>query len=71
MLAVIEVKTRSDLAAAAAAVLPRQQRRIARAATAFLSARPDLAGLALRFDVMLLTPRRLPRHLPDAWRPDG
>ena len=70
MLAAIEVKTRGDLASAAGAVLPRQRRRIARAAEAFLSARPELAGLALRFDVMLLTPRRLPRHLPDAWRAD-
>ncbi len=70
MLAAIEVKTRGDLATAAGAVLPRQQRRIARAASAFLSARPDLAGLALRFDVMLLAPRHLPRHLTDAWRPD-
>jgi putative endonuclease len=70
MLAAIEVKTRGDLATAAGAVLPRQQRRIARALSAFLSGRPDLAGLALRFDVMLLAPRRLPRHLPDAWRAD-
>jgi putative endonuclease len=70
MLAAIEVKTRSDLGSAASAVLPRQQRRISRAASAFLSARPDLAGLALRFDVMLLAPRRLPRHLRDAWRAD-
>ena len=71
MLAAIEVKTRGDLASAAGAVLPRQRRRITRAASAFLSGRPDLAGLALRFDVMLLVPRRLPRHLADAWRPDS
>jgi putative endonuclease len=71
LLVVIEVKTRGDLASAAGAVLPRQRRRIARAASAFLSARPDLAGLALRFDVMLIAPRHLPRHLPDAWRPDA
>jgi len=71
LLAAIEVKTRGDLATAAGAVLPRQQRRIARAAAVFLSGRPELARLALRFDVMLLAPRRLPRHLPDAWRPDG
>jgi len=68
VLAIIEVKTRSDLAAAAAAVLPRQRRRIARAASAFLLARPDLAKLAPRFDVMLVAPRRPPRHLRDAWR---
>ena len=68
VLAIIEVKTRGDLATAAAAVLPRQRRRIARAASAFLLARPDLAELALRFDVMLVAPQRLPRHLRDAWR---
>lgn len=69
VLAIIEVKTRPSIADAAAAVLPRQRRRIARATEALLSARPDLAGLMPRFDVMLVAPRRLPRHLPDAWRP--
>jgi putative endonuclease len=71
VLAIIEVKTRGDLASAAGAVLPRQRRRIARAASAFLLMRPDLAELTLRFDVMLVAPQRLPRHLPDAWRIDG
>ncbi len=71
VLAIIEVKSRRDLASAAASVLPRQRRRIARAASAFLLLRPDLAGLTLRFDVMLVAPPRLPRHLPDAWRIDG
>src|SRR5213075_677036 len=46
MLAIIEVKTRGDLATAAGAVLPRQRRRIARATSAFLVGRPDLARLA-------------------------
>ncbi|HEX3862882.1 MAG TPA: YraN family protein [Stellaceae bacterium] len=67
VLAVIEVKSRSDFGAAAMSLLPRQRRRIARAATAFLLTRPDLAGLAMRFDVMLVAPRRPPRHLPGAW----
>jgi putative endonuclease len=71
VLAVIEVKSRGNVDAAAAAVLPRQRRRIARAASAFLLARPDLAGLAPRFDVMLVAPLRPPRHLPDAWRLDA
>src|SRR5690349_13724174 len=70
VLAIIEVKSRGDLASAAGALLPRQQRRIARAASAFLATRPDLAELALRFDVMLVTPLRPPRHLADAWRSD-
>lgn len=71
VLAAIEVKTRGDLATAAEAVLSRQRRRIVRAASLFHAKRPDLAELGLRFDVMLVVPRRLPRHLPDAWRPDG
>jgi putative endonuclease len=71
VLAVVEVKTRGDLVIAANAIAPRQRRRIARAASAFLLTRPELAGLALRFDVMLIAPHRLPRHLVDAWRPDA
>lgn len=71
VLAVIEVKARPDLATAIDAVRPRQRRRIARAASAFLATRPELAGLALRFDVMLVARLRPPRHLPDAWRSDG
>ena len=68
VLAIIEFKSREDVASAALAVLPRQRRRIARAASAFLLTRPDLAELTLRFDVMLVAGLRPPRHLPDAWR---
>jgi putative endonuclease len=68
VLAAIEVKSRGDLAAAAAALLPRQRRRIARAAATFLAMRPELEALALRFDVMLVAGWRLPRHFADAWR---
>ena len=70
VLAIVEVKSRGDVGSAAAALLPRQRRRIGRAAAAFLATRPDLARLALRFDVMLAAPRRAPRHLADAWRGD-
>jgi putative endonuclease len=70
VLAIIEVKSRGDTDSAATALPPRQRRRIARAAAAFLAARPDLATLALRFDVMTVVPLRLPRHLAGAWRSD-
>jgi len=70
VLAVIEVKSRPDFATGAAALLPRQRRRIARATEAFLMMHPDLAGMAVRFDVMVVAPRRLPRHLPGVWRGD-
>jgi len=42
---------------------------IARAAAWLLVRRPELADHAVRFDVLLITPRRWPRHLADAWRP--
>jgi putative endonuclease len=70
VLAVIEVKSRGELAVAASALAPRQRRRIVRAAQAFLTQRSDLAGLDLRFDVMLVAPLHLPRHWRSAWRAD-
>jgi len=70
VLAAIEVKSRPDFATGAFAMQPRQQRRVARAVEAFLAMRPELAPLALRFDVMVVAPMRLPRHLPGAWRSD-
>ncbi len=68
VIAAIEVKARGNLAAAGEAVTARQRGRIARALAHFLAHRPDLAALAPRFDVMLVAPRGLARHLVDAWR---
>lgn len=69
LVAFIEVKARADWGQAAEAVGERQRRRIARAAEAFLAARPELARARIRFDAMLVAPGRWPIHLPDAWRP--
>jgi len=63
LLAFIEVKARASLDEAAYAVTPRQQARIIAAAQAWLMARPEHAEYDLRFDAMLIAPRRLPRHL--------
>jgi putative endonuclease len=70
VIAAIEVKARASLLAAGESISAQQRRRIARALEHFLAQRPELARLARRFDVMLVTPRRLPRHLADAWRGD-
>ncbi|MGB8398028.1 YraN family protein [Bradyrhizobium sp.] len=59
----IEVKARASLDEAAYAVTPRQQARIIAAAQAWLMAHPEHAEFDLRFDVVLIAPRRLPRHL--------
>lgn len=70
VLAIVEVKARPDFDTAVASILPRQRKRIARAAAAFLSSRPELADMTLRFDVMLVAPLRAPRHLTNVWRLD-
>ena len=69
VLAFIEVKSRSG-DGAAEALMPRQRRRIVRAAEVFLADRPALAGLDVRFDLMLVGHGLLPRHLPAAFRAD-
>jgi putative endonuclease len=69
-LAFVEVKARTSRAAAAESVTPQQRRRIAAAAAAWLGRHPAFAGHALRFDAVLVTPRRPPLHIADAWRPD-
>jgi putative endonuclease len=68
ILAFIEVKARRTPDDAAAAISPRQRRRLERAATAYLAARPELRDFLIRFDAMLVAPRRWPVHLFDAWR---
>jgi putative endonuclease len=45
----------------------RQRARILRAAELYLAGRPA----PMRFDVVTVVPGRLPRHLIDAFRPDG
>lgn len=68
VVAFIEVKRRNDLATGLEAVTPQAQSRIRRAAELFIRRNPVLAELALRFDVIVITPWRWPRHIADAWR---
>ncbi|MGH6678771.1 MAG: YraN family protein [Bradyrhizobium sp.] len=63
LVAFVEVKARATLDEAAFAVSPRQKARIIDAAQAWLVAHPEHADFELRFDAMLIAPRRLPRHL--------
>ena len=63
----VEVKARARLDDAAYAVTPRQQARIVAAAEGWLAAHPEHAQCDLRFDAMLVAPRRLPRHLTAAF----
>jgi putative endonuclease len=63
LIAFVEVKARASLDDAAYAVTPRQQARIADAAQGWLMAHPEHAEFDMRFDVVLIAPRHLPRHL--------
>jgi putative endonuclease len=63
LVAFVEVKARASLDEAAYAVTSRQQRRIVEAAQAWLMTHPEHAELDMRFDVMLIAPGHLPRHL--------
>lgn len=70
LVAFVEVKSRPTFDQAIESITLSQRERIQRAAGAFVARRPELAGCTLRFDVVLVAPWRLPRHLPDAWRID-
>jgi len=72
VLAAVEVKTRGTLDAALAAVGADQRLRLRlrRALVAFAARRPGLKNAVLRLDLMALAPKRLPRHIPDAWSED-
>ena len=74
VLAIVEVKARPSVAAALEALTARQRSRLERAALAFLAT--GTAGIvpqsdfSLRFDLMVVTPWRWPRHLANAWQPE-
>ena len=63
----VEVKARDNFDEAAEAVGKRQQARIIAAAGYWLAAHPEDAESDMRFDVVLVVPSRLPRHLMAAF----
>ncbi len=67
-LAFVEVKARASTEDAAWSVTPRQQARIARAAQYWLARRQAFRDHDIGFDVVLVAPWTLPRHLADAFR---
>jgi len=63
----VEVKARGDLDAAAEAVTERGRRRIIAAAEFWLASHPGDAESFIRFDVILVAPGKMPRHLANAF----
>jgi putative endonuclease len=62
-----EVKARGRADDAAEAVTERGRRRIIAAAELWLAHRPDDAQCDIRFDVVLVAPGRIPRHIANAF----
>eukprot|EP00873_Tetraselmis_striata_P025004 jgi/Tetstr1/445268/TSEL_033066.t1 len=66
-IAFIEVKARATREAALAAITAQGQRRIAAAARVWQAGREDTDAATLRFDAVLVVPRRWPIHIADAF----
>ena len=67
VLVFVEVKARERLDDAAEAVIVPQQRRIIAAAEAWLATNPHHGNSDMRFDVVLVAPRSIPRHITAAF----
>jgi len=63
----VEVKARDSADDAAESVTARGKQRIIAAAELWLARNPADAQSEIRFDVVLMTPGRLPRHIPNAF----
>src|SRR5579872_2142884 len=63
----VEVKARDTLEIAAESVSPRSQQRIIAAAEYWMAQHPQDADCFGRFDVMLVAPGKLPRHIVNAF----
>ena len=68
LLAFVEVKARPTLTMAAAALGPRQQARLMRAAEIVLGEHPEWGQAGARFDVVLVDAQSRVRRVADAFR---
>jgi putative endonuclease len=66
-IAFVEVKARGAHDDALRAIDAAKRRRISRAARAWLSRNPFAMRATLRGDAVLIAPRRLPKHVPNAF----
>jgi len=70
LLIFVEVKFRDHTDDGLWAIRPQQQRRIARAAEAWLAKQPALATLDMRFDAIIVNAMGAVTHIDDAFRPE-
>lgn len=69
--AAVEVKARPTWEDGVWAVPPAQVSRISAAFALWLAARPAMREMTPRLDLVVISPWRLPRHLPGAWPYEG
>jgi putative endonuclease len=63
----VEVKARGSLEEAMEAVTERTKRRVIGAAELWLARHPQHANGGIRFDVIVVTPGKMPRHIVNAF----
>jgi putative endonuclease len=63
----IEVKARASIDEAVEAVTERTKRRVTAAAELWLARHPQHANGEIRFDVVVVTPGKMPRHIVNAF----
>jgi putative endonuclease len=74
ILAIVEVKARKSFSDCAYSIPYWKQKKILGAVEWLMAGGGKIAGLAgaseriIRFDAILIVPKKLPRHLKDAWR---
>jgi len=69
LIAFVEVKARASEEEALQSVGRQSERRIVEAADLWLAKHPAAMGFDLRYDMVVVTPWKLPMHLADAFRP--
>ena len=70
LLLFVEVKFRDQTDDGLWAIHPQQQRRVAKAAEAWLATQPALTNLDMRFDAIVVNARGALTHIDDAFRPE-
>ena len=63
----VEVKYRPTLVQAMEAITVQNQIRVARSSAVFLQQNPKYKDYQVRYDAVLLAPKKWPKHLQNAW----
>jgi putative endonuclease len=63
----VEVKYRPTLIQAMEAISVQNQIRVAKSSAVFLQKNPKYKDYQIRYDAVLMAPKRWPKHLPNAW----